>query len=41
MSEIAQECWNDYYNLRREAWLFVGTMTREQLKDWVEREQRR
>ena len=40
MSEIAQECWNDYYNLRREAWLFVGTMTREQLKDWVEREQK-
>lgn len=40
MSDIAKDCWNDYYNPSREAWLHVGTMTREQLTDWVHREQK-
>lgn len=40
LSKVAQECWDDFYGHRNNTWLYAATMTREQLQDWIEREQR-
>lgn len=37
LSPIAQECWDDYYD-RGSEWLYAGTMTKQQLQDWIDRE---
>jgi hypothetical protein len=39
LSEMAEECWDDYSNHPADEWLYAATMTRAQLEDWVRREQ--
>jgi hypothetical protein len=39
LSQIAEECWDDYFNHRAKDWLYAAAMTRAQLADWVKREQ--
>lgn len=38
LSDIAEECWNDYFAHPTNDWLYATTMTRAQLEDWVRRE---
>jgi hypothetical protein len=38
LSQIAQDCWNDYYEHQSRTWLTAWGMTRQQLADWLERE---
>jgi hypothetical protein len=39
LSDIAKDCWDDYFNHPGDEWLYAATMTRAQLEDWVRREQ--
>jgi hypothetical protein len=39
LSQIAEACWDDYFNHTAKDWLYAAATTRAQLADWVKREQ--